>query len=108
VHHRKRQAGLVPSVEPVDFSHADCLPIEPEHFTRRPEGQLAKSGVAVEKLHRPKFAKNKIALGCLTNDFRNFLDNLYPRNFGCLGGNWTVSTATGDCSSREFERFIAK
>jgi hypothetical protein len=23
-----------------DFFHADCLPIEPEHFTRRPEGQL--------------------------------------------------------------------
>jgi hypothetical protein len=43
------QAGLVPSVEPIDFFHADCLPIEPEHFTRRPEGQLAKTGAGVEK-----------------------------------------------------------
>ena len=38
---------------------------------------------------------NKIALGCPTNDFFNFLDILYPPNFGCLGGNWSFSTATG-------------
>jgi hypothetical protein len=40
--------------------------------------------------------KNKIALGCPTNNFLNFLDILYPPNFGCLGGNWTFSTDTGD------------
>jgi len=52
-------------------------------------------GVAVEKLLRPKFAKNKTALGRPTNDLLNFLDILYPLNFGCLGGTWTFSTATG-------------
>jgi hypothetical protein len=42
------QAGLAPSVEPIDFFHADCLPIEPEHFTRRPEGQLAKTAISLK------------------------------------------------------------
>jgi len=52
-------------------------------------------GVTVEKLLRQKFEKNKIALGCPTNDFSNFLDILYPPIFGCLGRNWSFSTATG-------------
>jgi hypothetical protein len=45
--------------KPIDFFHADCLPIEPEHFTQRPEGQLAKTGAAVEKLLSAKFEKIK-------------------------------------------------
>jgi hypothetical protein len=52
--------------------------------------------VAVEKVLRRKLAKNKFALGCPTSDFLTFLGILYPLDFGCLGGNWTFSTATPD------------
>jgi hypothetical protein len=40
----------------------------------RSRHSLLKPGVAVEKQLRPKIRKNKIALGCPTNDFLNFLD----------------------------------
>jgi hypothetical protein len=50
--------------------------------------------VGVEKLPSPEIRKNKIALGCPTNDVLDFLDILYPPNFARLGGNWSFSTAT--------------
>ena len=50
----------------------------------------------VEKSPSPEIGKNKLALGCPTNDFLNFQDIFYPEDFGCLGGNWSFSTATPD------------
>ena len=37
--------------------------------------------MGVEKLPSPEIRKNKIALGCPTNDVLDFLDILYPPNF---------------------------
>jgi hypothetical protein len=59
---------------------------QPVHRARRvPIAKcLVLWGVAVEKVLRAKLAKNKIALGCSTNDVLNFLGILYPPIFGCL------------------------
>jgi hypothetical protein len=46
---------------------------------RSVEGLFQHPRVAVEKLLAVKITKNKIASGCPTNDFLNFLDILYPQ-----------------------------
>jgi hypothetical protein len=52
--------------------------------------------VAVEKLIAAKLAKTKLHYAALQTTFSVFQDIFYPPNFGCLGENWSFSTATGD------------
>jgi hypothetical protein len=60
----------------------------------RAKGVVGVIACGCRKTRSREIRKNKIALGSSTNDFLNFLGILYPPNFGCLGGNWTFSTAT--------------
>jgi hypothetical protein len=58
--------------------------------------QLTQSGVAVEKLVVPKFAKIKSCQDTLQTTLSIFLDICYPSKFGCFGRKASFSTATGD------------
>jgi hypothetical protein len=52
--------------------------------------------VAIEKLLLKKFAKNKIASGCPTNDFLDFPRHFLSPKFRLFWRKWSFSTATGD------------
>jgi hypothetical protein len=58
---------------------------------------LDRAGVLrdVEKLFPAKFAKNKIAPGCVMSDLLESQDIFYPRNFDHLRRKVSFSTPTG-------------
>jgi hypothetical protein len=58
--------------------------------------QLAKPGVAVEKLLLAKFAKITLRQEAPQSIVSDRLDIFYPPDFGCLRRKVSFSTATGD------------